>query len=155
MSLVIDLGLERYEPLQAVRILEALVRGKQTTCVRDVFGSRVLEVSATAGNPASRWLPDKLARPILRDLKQLADRGRSYATFSWDETEAYGIEVQELAVVRDGDGRFDIIEVDGRMIRVLDLDKSARSFRGTRGNVGTAAKLHAVAKQHRLIVHSA
>lgn len=182
MSLVVDLGLERFEPLEAVDILRRLVEEGHTQLVREVFGGKVLEVAIDNPIPvvhpkpskasktakkskqtvdvperraSSRWLSDRDARPILRDIAKLYKAHDTYASFSWGELEGLGAwNLQPLALVCDGPSDALGIQLGDTTLKVIDLEESAQNWRGTRGNVGLAAKLHILAMKHRLIVHS-
>ncbi len=161
MTLVVDLGVSRYEPLVGFDILRKLVTSAYTTLVREVIGDQVfeiaLEIGGTKAKPEytarSRWLGTLETKPILADLKKLKS---SYASFAWRELEEVGAwDVQTLAAVLDGPDPDTLgIMVDKKIFQVIDLDKSAANWRGKTGQVGVAAKLHALAKKHRLVVHS-
>jgi hypothetical protein len=160
MSLVVDLGLERFchgEPDRRVAIVEALVKNGTSKLLREVVAedrgytrARILEVTPTA----TTWLGDKVAAPIRADLAKALSKS-SYDSYSWDELEEMGArDIQELALPFDGPRNrlLDRIEIDAdTSVRVIDLDRSERNW----PKRSLAYKLHVLAKKHRLIVHSA
>ena len=161
-TLVVDLGLRGCEPLIAFEILKALVTAGHTTLVRDVIGNQVVEIEhheleVAIDNPPpyrarSRWLSETEAAPILADVakvrSQVAEFARHELAGFWD--------VFDLAAVLDGPEPSDGgVQVSSRRYSIVDLDKASQKWRGAKGAIGLATKLHAIAKKHRLVVYRA
>jgi hypothetical protein len=162
MGMVVNLGLERFHdtPEPIIAILEKLVGGRCTTCVREVFGgfehpldnARVVEVDVNG----TRWLDAKSAKPILDTFASLSKGKVTSDSYSWKELEEIGVyNVQELALRLDGTepylGEMSIDLTPGRDVRLIDLEKSRLNW----PEDSIAFLLHEVALEHRLIVHSA
>ncbi|MBL8684997.1 MAG: hypothetical protein JNK05_37825 [Myxococcales bacterium] len=163
MTMVIDLGLERYFYGAAddarVAAVRAFVEQRVTTRVREVIGSektgvRVYEAARSGDDVVGRWLEESDAAPIAKDVEALYAKHGSYASFSWSEVDSLFFQSPELSIVCDDEGTEVALPGDERKIRVADLSEFGFSSRRHAGLAATRAML-ALAKKHRLIVHCA
>lgn len=169
MGLTVNIGLRRYfdgrEEAQHCAALRALVEGGITKQVRDVFPAagqtprRIHEVRRLRGAIQAKWLPADEAAPILAEIDGLSS---TYAAFAWHQLEALGVDfIQDLAVKCDGEitRPWAGVSFPGitRPVRVIDLSDSLRyNWQGMQHpEAKLAAKMHRVARKHRMVVHSA
>ena len=170
MSLTVSLGLESFASDRAgvEALLIALVRIGATTCVRHTIPAHaglveagaaaiVLEAVRLGRKVVCRELPPAEARPVLKDLRAVARSRGTFAQFSWEQVEHK--EIFDLALTLDGRSPPEVTERielgPSARVRLVDLARSSRNWLAARGQVGIAKHLHAVARKHRLIVHSA
>lgn len=165
MTLVVDLGLERYnlQPRDLTAALTSLVKDGHTTLVREVLdltpdGGRVFEARRDGDEVTARWLEPAEAAPILDAVRQTYAKHSTYASFSWDELERIGAyDIQSLALTLDGavKPRSITLRGDSDAVRVADLERSAANWSARTQQARIAAAFHVLARKHRLIVHSA
>ena len=160
MGLVVDIGLERFYDADEAMWHEAAVRSLVeegfTTLARDWIGEDVFEVRSTPRGVAKRWLPAAERALIAADRDAI---GAPSAEFSWDELDRLHCDfIRDLAFERDGANTSPTIVLPGSFsLTVIDLKESLQmNWRGRRHRQAKiAAKLHAYAARHRLVVHSA
>lgn len=186
MGLVIDLGLQRfYEPNDErwTKALDAIVEMGITSVVRDVIGpgrseaadwlsARVYEAKRIGRDVKGRWLSATEAKPLLDELATEIEQAGGYASYSWDELEELGVELQTLELVLDERepplsetdelrnlarrlGHETITLPGYSEVRVGDLIKSNRQWDDWDDMSNTVCAIHSVAIRHRMIVHNA
>ena len=170
MTLVIDLGLERFATDRAHRevaqaVLGAMVDGRLTTLVREILGSiddvrserplEVLEaVRAPRTEPIVRLAAPEVAAEVLNDVRALY-RELTHVAFAWDELETLRIEDLDELLVLDGPaGSRRKIELPLLGARALAnfLDFDRRWPRRNDERLWAARRLRAIAERHRLIL---
>jgi len=160
MTMVIDVGLERYFHRKEANLhelaLRRLVELGFTRKVRDFIGDEIYEVVRFRHQVRARYLGADECHPIKTDYDALPLKD---VDFAWSETESMGLYFTQELALRLEKGAPKQFEFDhmNHEATVEDVRRQLKlDWQGGRGARRMAvAKLHRFASKHHMIIHAA
>ncbi len=160
MTMVIDVGLERYFHREEAKVhelaLRRLVELGFTPKVRDFIGNEIYEALRFRNQVRTRYLGADESHLIKTDYDALPQKD---VDFAWSETDSMGIYfTQELALrLEKGAPKHFEFEHMNHQATVEDVRRQLKlDWQGGRGARRMAvAKLHRFASKHHMIIHAA
>lgn len=169
MGLTVNLGLRRFFQFESddsawKEGLCAIVETGALEKVRDFVPSakdphRILEAVRTEDGIEVRELEATQAAQILEDIEALkAKHGEVSTSFSWDEAESYGMDIQDISAPFGPEKAvMELISINlGERARMVSIERSLKfNWIAREARCNMLRDLHALAAKHYLVIHAA
>jgi len=144
--------------------LRAIVESGAVDCIRDIVptaeqSQRIIEAIRTPDGVALRELTHEETSDLLQDLDTLSTKfDNNSASFSWDEAESFGMDIQDLtAPFNPATNSMEVLVVElDRPTRLVSIDRSLKfNWITNESRCNHVRAMHELARKHALVIHSA